>query len=180
MPNQISDRGGLAVTVSPEGTTEPLNLDPGTDIGQAENASESITTDPAIDIWKDAISRLEKRDTIRTFESGATRDVDDNKLDYEGFLSPLVLQAFGQYMHQHRLQKDGSIRSSDNWQKGMGLDVYLKSLIRHVMDLWLMSRTEEGQIVRPDGEVVELEDALGGIFFNVQGYWHEVIQEYGE
>ena len=57
---------------------------------------------------------------IREWDSGGKRDTDENKLDYEGFFSPLVLKRFAQYMQPNRKMKDGSIRDSDNWQKGFG------------------------------------------------------------
>lgn len=116
------------------------------------------------------------RTLSRIFEGGATRDVDDNKLDFEGFLSPQVLQAFAEYMHKHRLMKDGSVRSSDNWQNGMPKSVYVKSLARHFFDLWLMHRLGVDEITRPDGEHVTLADTLGGIQFNLQGYWLETLK----
>lgn len=111
---------------------------------------------------------------MREFDTGATRDADDGKYDFEGFLSPQVLWAFGRYMHQHRVQADGSLRASDNWQKGMPLDAYMKSLLRHVFDLWLIHRGIE--VARPeDGHKVTLDDSLAAILFNVQGYWHEIL-----
>lgn len=111
---------------------------------------------------------------MREFDTGATRDDDSRKLDFEGFLSPTVLQAFGVYMNGHRWQ-GGQLRDSDNWQKGIPLDAYMKSLLRHVLDLWLIHRNGE-PIMRPDGELVGLQEALGGVMFNVQGYWHEHLK----
>ncbi len=102
---------------------------------------------------------------MRTFETGASRDSDNQKLDYEGFLSPLVLQRFAEYMHRHRIQADGSLRSADNWQKLFGSDhfsVCMKSLSRHHMAVWLAHRhcpTED-----------TLEDSLCGIMFNTMAY----------
>src|SRR5262249_20215749 len=61
-------------------------------------------------------------DAARIFKTGATRDTDTGKLDYEGFLSPLVLKRYAEYMHQHRVMKDGAMRASDNWQRGIPLD----------------------------------------------------------
>lgn len=107
----------------------------------------------------------------RNFEGGAYRDTEDGKLDYEGFLSPAVLQAFAGYMHKHRVQSDGQIRDSDNWQKGMPLDVYMKSMFRHFMDVWTLHRYEEP--VDPD---VHLE-ALMALLFNVQGYAFELLRK---
>lgn len=114
--------------------------------------------------------------TKRTFDSGATRDLDTDKLDYEGFLSVDVMIAFGEYMHAHRKMKDGSLRASDNWQKGMPLEAYIKSAFRHLVDLWYMHRHNVPAYSRPDGEQVTIEEALGGLFFNVQGYWLETLK----
>jgi hypothetical protein len=106
---------------------------------------------------------------IRKFQTGATRDTDEGKYDYEGFLSPLVIQRFGKYMHKHRKQSDGSLRDSDNWQKGIPKDAYIKSAWRHFMDWWLEHRRKESR----EG----LEDALCALLFNVQGYLHEHLKE---
>ena len=105
---------------------------------------------------------------MRKFDSGATRDTDENKYDYEGFLSPLVLERFGQYMHKHRKQADGSLRDSDNWQKGIPKEAYMKSGWRHFFTWW----QEHRGIKTPDG----LEDNLCALIFNVQGYLHEVLK----
>lgn len=105
---------------------------------------------------------------IRIFKTGATRDVEDGKLDYEGFLSPVVLKRFAEYMNVHRIQKDGSIRTSDNWQKGMPKEAYMKSGLRHTMDWWLFHRGYKGRET--------LEDALCGVLFNAQGYLFELLK----
>ncbi len=103
---------------------------------------------------------------VRTFDTGASRDDEEGKLDYEGFLSPLVLDSFATYMDEKRRMPDGSLRASDNWQKGMPLDVYMKSMWRHFFALW---STHRGW---GDGDRVELCNA---ILFNVQGYAHELL-----
>lgn len=105
---------------------------------------------------------------VRTFSTGANRDVDTNKLDYEGFLSPAALERFAQYMNANRKLKDGSIRDSDNWQKGIPIDVYMKSMLRHVMDVWKLNRN------LPAAE--DLETALCAVLFNAQGMLHEVLK----
>jgi hypothetical protein len=112
---------------------------------------------------------------MRTFESGATRDNTEHKNDYEGFLSPLVIRAYGDYMQKHRVQADGSIRDSDNWQRGMGLHVMIKSLWRHFMDLWAIHRGYK--TLDFDGKEVIIEDALCGILFNTMGYFHELLSK---
>lgn len=112
---------------------------------------------------------------MRKFKSGATRDNDETKYDYEGFLSPLVIEAYGKYMHKHRKQADGKLRDSDNWQKGFGdnhFDVCIKSLWRHFMDLW---REHRGLPSREG-----LDDAICGILFNVMAYYHKILADRGK
>ena len=106
---------------------------------------------------------------MRQFDSGATRDTDTSKPDYEGFLSPTVIESYGRYMNKHRVQADGKARDSDNWQKGIPRDVYMKSLFRHFMDVWRMHRSE----VAPDSE---MHEALCAMLFNVMGYLHEDLK----
>ena len=105
----------------------------------------------------------------RTFDTGATRNTAQDKLDYEGFLSPLALARFARYMHENRVMADGTMRESDNWQRGIPVAEYLKSLWRHMMELWAMHRGWPGT---PQ----EKEDALCAIIFNVQGYLHESLK----
>lgn len=106
---------------------------------------------------------------IRTFPTGATRNLDEGKLDYEAFLSPLVLERFAQYMNTHRMQANGEMREGDNWQKGMPQDSYMKSGWRHHMDWWKEHRgipTEAG-----------VEEALCAVIFNAQGYLLEHLKK---
>lgn len=109
----------------------------------------------------------EQRHT-RTFETGASRDVDVDKVDFEAALSPLAFEAMCVYMHHCRKMPDKSLRPPDNWQKGMPLDSYIKSGIRHVMDWWKAHRAHTSR----EGVVF----ALCGIMFNVQGYLHEYLK----
>lgn len=110
----------------------------------------------------------------RTFDTGATRDKDDNKLDYEGFLSPLVIESFARYMHTKRQMPDGSRRDSDNWQRGIPINEYMKSEWRHFMQQWQLHRGI--QPVDDKGEPVEMEEALCAVLFNVMGYLHEYLK----
>src|SRR5438105_8194950 len=106
------------------------------------------------------INQLSPTNTLgitRSFDSGATRNDDSEQLDYEGFISPVALKMYAEYMHKHRYQKDGSVRASDNWQKGIPATSYLKSLVRHTMHAWLEGRGYESR----EGMV----DALCGIIF---------------
>ena len=113
---------------------------------------------------------------IRTFETGATRNLDHNKIDYEGFLSPQALHAFGEYMHGKRIQADGTMRDSDNWAKGIPIDSYMKSMWRHLMDVWMIHRGLEP--AQPEtGKPVDKVEALCALLFNVQGMLHETLKE---
>lgn len=102
---------------------------------------------------------------MRHFDSGATRDSDENKLDFDGFLSPQAIEAFAQYMHKNRFQADGVMRASDNWQKGIPQDAYMKSMWRHFFAVWKGFRADE-----------DINEDLCALFFNVQGLLHERLK----
>lgn len=104
--------------------------------------------------------------TVRTFTSGATRGSEDGKLDPEGFLSPLVIVRYSRYMDKHRRQADGALRASDNWQKGIPLPAYMKSMWRHFLDVWLFHREQPPTHVEPD---YDMEEALCALIFNASG-----------
>lgn len=112
---------------------------------------------------------------MRTFESGAKRDTDEGKLDYEGFLCPFVETRFAEYMNKHRVCADGSLRDSDNWQKGIPIPVYMKSLLRHTWELWRMHR-DKFYNDKPHCK----EEVLCAIKFNVNGLLHEMLKSHGQ
>jgi hypothetical protein len=125
--------------------------------------------------------------TLRTFDTGATRDTSKDKLEPWGFLAPEVLAAFSRYMHKHRKQSDGSLRDADNWKKGIPEKVYRHSLARHFMDWWLVTCGEVPQydtdiaarMLEEDGITprdAELE-LLMAILFNVQGLARIKLQD---
>jgi hypothetical protein len=116
---------------------------------------------------------------MRNFDTGATRDSDTNKNDYEGFLSPAVLERYGNYMTKHRVQADGKLRDSDNWQKGIPKDAYIKSLWRHFLDVWFIHRGYK-RFDKQRNEEVTIDEALCAILFNVMGYLYEVLKEKNE
>jgi hypothetical protein len=105
---------------------------------------------------------------LRKFDTGATRDNDTEKYDYEGFLSPQVHERFAAYMHRHRKQADGELRASDNWQKGIPRDAYMKSMYRHFMEVWKAHRNLPAE---------DLEESLCAMLFNVQGYLFETLND---
>lgn len=111
---------------------------------------------------------------MQTFGTGATRNDDKAKFDFEGFLHPEALHAYGEYMHSHRKQRDGSIRDSDNWQKGIPFRKYAKSLVRHVFDLWRMERGFSA--INPDtGQQHTKQELCCAIVFNALGYLKELV-----
>lgn len=111
---------------------------------------------------------------VRKFETGATRDVDTNKYDYEAFLSPLVLERYAAYMHKNRFQKDGTMRDGDNWQKGIPTTAYMKSGWRHFFAWWRSHRITLGINVPNDAFWDRMEEELCALLFNVMGYLHEL------
>ena len=113
---------------------------------------------------------------MRKFATGATRDSDATKNDYEGFLSPLVIEEYGNYMTIHREQADGQLRDSDNWQKGIPKESYMKSMWRHFLDVCLIHRGYK-RFDPKTGKRITLKGALCALFFNVQGYLHEILKE---
>ena len=108
---------------------------------------------------------------IRKFETGATRDADTEKLKIEGFIDPLVDQRFAEYMHKHRKQSDGTLRAPDNWQKGIPLEVYGDSLVRHMLDFRLHFDGYPNKAVEPN-----IEDVMCAVIFNARGYLFEILK----
>lgn len=128
---------------------------------------------------QDSLDRIEaeieaeaKAEAMRTFESGATRDGNADKLVYEAFLSPHVLRVYAEYMHQKRQTPDG-LRDGDNWQKGIPVDVYMDSLVRHVMELWEAHRDQKADVYR---NPTEINDLLCAIMFNSMGILFERVK----
>lgn len=113
-------------------------------------------------------------DPVRSFETGATRSSDAGRYDPEGFLSPIVIERFCEYMNKHRVQPDGSIRASDNWQKGIPKDAYMKGMWRHFLHLWTRHR---GFQVMDQNAAADIEEDLCALLFNVQGMLFEVLRE---
>lgn len=118
---------------------------------------------------------------MQTFGSGATRSSDEGKNDYEGFLSFPVIEEFGEYMTRHQVQADGALRESDNWQKGMPITSYMKSLLRHVLELWGLHRGKVSSRLRreyPNRSIHFLtRETACACLFNLQGFLHEFLKQ---
>jgi hypothetical protein len=115
---------------------------------------------------------------MRNFDTGATRDSDEGKNDYEAIMHPLCIEAYGDYMTAHMKQADGKMREGDNWQKGFGenhLNVCIKSCFRHFMDLWKIHRGIK-VLDKKDGHEVNAIEACCAILFNINAYLLWVIQ----
>jgi hypothetical protein len=78
-------------------------------------------------------------------------------------------------MNMNRVQSDGKVRDSDNWQKGMPMDVYMKSGYRHFMEWWIEHRKGD-DMSNPNAMVA----GLCGLMFNVMGYLHEWLKKHPE
>ncbi len=156
-PHAVSPEEAAAVPVSPN----DRSLENHQASAKAWLTARELVEEPSPDI-----------PSIRTFASGANRDQDTSKFDYEGFLSPQVIERFGAYMHKNRTLRDGTLRASDNWQRGIPLEAYMKSLMRHVFTLWRHHRGV-ADIISDEG----IEEALCGVMFNAQGYLHETLKK---
>lgn len=98
--------------------------------------------------------------SIRTFESGAIRDLDDTKEDYIETISWRAMKRYAQYMTGKK-KKYGA----GNFKKGIPIESYEQSLLRHVQKY--LENKYEG------GDVEKEEDHLSAIVFNVFGIMHE-------
>jgi hypothetical protein len=116
------------------------------------------------------VAGLKNAAEMRKFDSGATRNVDTDKIDPEGFLSPEVETRFFEYMQEHRLQADGTLRDSDNWQRGIPTSAYMKSMWRHFLDVWRIYRGLKPVYSK------DIEDALCALKFNVNGFLLEALK----
>ena len=131
------------------------------------------------DSREDAIKRVEELMQMevdaeeikshRQFDTGASRDTDLGKLDYEGFLHPRVLKIYAEYMNKNRIFADQKVRDSDNWQKGIPVDVYIKSMWRHFFDVWSNHRGEQTK--------EDQQTNLSALLFNVMGMLFEISKD---
>lgn len=111
---------------------------------------------------------------MRSFSTGATRSSDAGRIDPEGFMNPLVVERFCEYMNKHRVQADGSTRASDNWQKGMPTASGLKGMWRHFLHLWTRLR---GYAVTDPKAAADAEEDVCAIMFNCQVILLNLITE---
>lgn len=97
---------------------------------------------------------------VRSFTTGAIRDVDDDKEDYIESISWLTMKRYAHYM-----KKQEKKYGRGNWRKGIPIEEYEKSLIRHLQKY--ISKKYYEIDTEPDF------DHLSAMLFNLQGLIHE-------
>jgi len=177
--NQWGSKNTELLGIPPKQTTVPVKGIP------VEEIEEHFGPIPEV---KDAVKEVAIKAGVipndgtvemRKFESGATRNSDEGKLDYEAFLSPAVLEEFAKYMHAHRKQADGTMRDGDNWQNLFGEHHYkvcMKSFMRHCMDLWFLHRGYR-RYCPEDGHELSKKEMCCAIMFNVMAYLFKLLKE---
>lgn len=118
-------------------------------------------------------AHTDKHGAIRTFATGATRSPLGEKLQFEGYLNPLVLKRFAEYMRKHQTDSAGNQRAADNWQKNIDMASLCDSKTRHDMDVWLHSRGYDAEAAEP------LEEALCACLFNTMALLKQVLEQSG-
>jgi hypothetical protein len=97
---------------------------------------------------------------MREFETGAVRDSEDGKEDYIETISWTAFRRYAEYMTGKK-----SKYGAGNFKKGIPIESYEKSLVRHVQK-YLANKYENGDFEKE-------EDHLSAILFNVFGIIHE-------
>ena len=97
---------------------------------------------------------------VREFETGAIRDLDDTKEDYVETISWTAFKRYAQYMTGKKMKY-----GAGNFKKGIPIDSYEQSLLRHVQK-YIENKYEEGVVERE-------EDHLAAMVFNIFGIMHE-------
>ena len=144
-------------------------LDKGWDFDPRKDPKTQARLDAIDRSWSEAAMAPDAGRAKRVFETGASRNADTGKLDYEAVLSPAVLERYAQYLHAHRVMEDGTLREMDNWQKGIPQSVYVKSAWRHFVEWWKWTRS-------PQVADKVIEEAVCGVLFNVMGWLHEHLK----
>ena len=100
------------------------------------------------------------KNKVRSFKTGAIRDLDDNKPDFIETVSWTAFRKFGEYMTGKK-----SKYGSGNFKKGIDIESYEQSLVRHLQK-YLENKYEDGQQERD-------ERHLEAMVFNIFGILHE-------
>jgi len=114
----------------------------------------------------------EKKD--RVFESGASRNSEEGKLQKDRFLNPRVIHEYSKFMHNNRKTDSGLVREGDNWQAGIPIPALLGSMTRHTEDVKLHLG---GYSADADEEYL---DSIFGAIFNLMGLAHAELNLKGK
>lgn len=105
-----------------------------------------------------------KHSKTRKFASGAIRDNEDSKPDFTETISWTAFNRYAKYMTSKK-----SKYGSGNFKKGIDIESYERSLIRH-LDKYMRNKYENGNDEKE-------EDHLSAIIFNTFGIMHEEEQK---
>lgn len=101
-----------------------------------------------------------KKNEIRTFSTGSIRDSEAGKEDYTETISWTAFKRYSEYMTEKK-----SRYGSGNFKKGIPIESYERSLIRHIAK-YMINKYEGGNLEKD-------QDHLSAIVFNVFGIMHE-------
>lgn len=94
------------------------------------------------------------------FKTGAVRDNQEGKEDYIESISWIALQRYAKYM-----SKMASKYGRGNWRKGIPIESYEQSLLRHIQK-YIANKYDDAGL---EPEI----DHLGAALFNLTGIMHE-------
>lgn len=97
---------------------------------------------------------------ITKFNTGAIRDSQEGKEDYTETISWTGLKRYAQYLTEKKSKYGGG-----NFKKGIPIDNYEQSMLRHVQK-YMANKHENGNVEKD-------QDHLSAILFNVFGIIHE-------
>ena len=110
---------------------------------------------------------------VRRFASGATRSVDEEKINPLAAISPEVLERFAEYMQEQKQLPDGTVRLESDWKSGIPRKRYAEALGRHFLEFWL--KWDDLHESDYTGTMEFLEEPLCALLFNAQGLLHEIL-----
>ena len=89
--------------------------------------------------------------TTRTFETGATRNGNKGKYEFDKYVNPINELSYAQYMKSHQVI-NWEYRPWDNRQKGIPFDSLFESAYRHMQTLCLLYQWYDVYEIEENGE----------------------------
>lgn len=126
-----------------------------------DNQHELDSLKEKLNTIKETIKFDEGKLQNRVFETGALRDSDKDKEDYIESISWITLQKYCKYMKTQE-----SKYGRGNWKKGIPIEEYEKSLLRHIQK-YIANKYDNANL---ESEI----DHLCAALFNLQGLIHEI------